>query len=317
MTLTARSAVSTAAVAALLGLAACENPTATPAAKKTSEGQPQDIAYACAGGETLTARYTDARTVIVTFRGESFTLTLADSASGSRFTGGGREWWIKAFPDREEGTLSPLTATAAAGGPPITTCSRKHPQSGATPVQPPATTPPAATDPSQAAPGAAPTTPGGELPGAVAVTPARAAPCRSGDLVLRRISEEAGAGQRQVSYAFVNQAQGACSLKGFPTLQWLDADGKPLSTVKVIQSEGAMFDTSGPPAEVTLAGGGRAVFHIAFTGIQQGSRACPASAKLHATPPGNSQILEIDDKVQPCTGQIRVGPVRADAGDRV
>lgn len=313
MTVLARSA----AVVSLLALAACEAPTKDPAPRKTSEGTPQEIAYVCNGGETLRARYTDARTAIVSFRGETFTLTLADSATGSRFTGGGREWWIRAFPDREEGTLSPLPATAAAGGPPIATCRRPTRGEGATRAEGPATT-----DGGQAALPAGSPYPGGAGPAAAPAagetqpTPA-IAPCRSGDLVLRRIREEAGAGQRQVSYAFVNQSRSACSLKGFATLQWLDEGGKPLAGVKVIQSEAQMFESSGPPQEVVLQGGGRAVFYAAFAGIQQGSKACPASARLHAAPPGNTQILEIEDRIQPCTGQIRIGPVRTDPGDQL
>lgn len=317
MTVLARSA----AVVSLLALAACEAPTGAPAPKNASEGKPKDIAYACTGGESLVARYTDARTAVLTYRGETFTLTLADSALGSRFTGGGREWWIRAFPDREEGTLSPLANTAAAGGPPITTCRRQTaPSSGGAPAQPaqqPAL-PNGSPYPDTATPGPAPAgDAAAPAPGETQPTPVAAAPCRSGDLVLRRISEEAGAGQRQVSYAFVNQGRTACSLKGFATLQWLDDNGRALANVKVIQSEAQMFETSGPPQEVVLQGGGRAIFHVGYTGIQQGSKACPASTRLHATPPGNTQILEIEDKVQPCTGQVRLGPIRMDTGDRL
>ena len=303
MSLTARSA----AVLAILSLAACEKPAGTDApssarAPDRADAQPVEIAYACEGGKALRVRHPDARTAVVTYEGQTFTLTLAESASGQRFTGAGREWWVKSYPDREEGTLSPMGA--AAGGAPIAVCSKGPANDAAAgpafnPSEPPKTSeidPAAPTDPNTSSP----------------ITLASAPPCRSGDLSLRRVSEEAGAGQRQVTYAFVNNARAACSLKGFPTLTWYDENGKALAGVKVIQSEAAMFETSGPPTEVMLAPGGRAVFYISFSAVQSGKKACPVGARLQATPPENSQILELDDRIQPCTGQVRVGPVRSE-----
>ena len=293
----------TSAVVAALSIAGCEQPAADkaqPKAPDRADAPSPEVAYACAGGRALTARYPDARTAIVTYEGQTFTLTLAESASGSRFTGGGREWWIKAFPDREEGTLS--TTGAAAGGPPVAVCTR-----GVTsqPTAGPEFNPSIPPKQDETAPGQAGNTGG--------PTPVSAPPCRSGDLLLRRVGEDAGAGQRAVTYAFVNNARTACSLKGFPTLSWYDENGKALPNLRVIQSEANMFDSSGPPTEVPLAAGARAVFHISFSGLQQGSRPCPVSARLQATPPENTQILEVDDRIQPCSGQVRVGPVRAEA----
>lgn len=308
MTPLARTFVLTLPLAAVLGLAACEKAAdETAAAPDRADGRPADVAYACEGGKTLTARYPDARTALVTWDGQTFTMTLAESASGSRFVGAGREWWIKAYPDREEGTLSPAPATAAAGGPPLAVCSKSADPAAAAP---PAFNPSIPAKESGAA--GAPDAVGNTGPAA-----AMAPPCRSGDLVLRRVGADAGAGQRAVTYAFVNQSRAACSLKGFPTLAWYDEHGKALADLKVIQSEANMFDSSGPPTEVALPPGGQAVFHIGFSGLQQGSKACPVSARLQATPPENSQILELDDRIQPCTGQVRVGPVRAAAAARL
>ena len=61
MSLTARSA----AVLAILGLAACEAPATktTPPAPDRADAQPVDFRYACEGGRTLSARYPDARTL--------------------------------------------------------------------------------------------------------------------------------------------------------------------------------------------------------------------------------------------------------------
>jgi len=290
----------TSALVATLSLAACEKPAdKTGAAPDRADAQAVDVAYRCQDGKGLTAKYPDARTAIVTYEGQTFTLTLAESASGSRFAGGGREWWIKAYPDREEGTLSPTGA--AAGGPPIAVCSRGAPPAPTTGPEFNPSIPPKEAETAPGQPGNS----GGPLP-------VSAPPCRSGDLSLRRVGEDAGAGQRAVTYAFVNNARTPCSLKGFPTLSWYDENGKALANVRVVQSEATMFESSGPPTEVALAPGARAVFHISFGGLQQGSRPCPVSARLQATPPENTQILELDDRISPCAGQVRVGPVRAE-----
>jgi membrane-bound inhibitor of C-type lysozyme len=273
--------VTSAALIAALGLAACEQPAGPAPAPAPDPARAVHI-YDCGGGKSLSATYPDARTAVVTYGGETTTLTLAQSASGSRYVGGGREWWSKSYPDHEEGTLSPSAGGAAAGGPPIAVC-RKDPTPG---------TPAPSTPPTQ-----------------VGLTG-----CQSGDLALTRVTEDAGAGQRHVVYGFTNTSRQACSLKGYATALWLDADGRPLDGVTVIQSE-AGGPISGPPGEVALQPGTRAVFFISYTGIQATDKACVSSKTLRLTPPGNTQAIEIADVVSPCTDHITLGPVRADPGD--
>jgi membrane-bound inhibitor of C-type lysozyme len=283
--------VTSVALIAALGLSACEAPPrGTPPGKGTSEGHATQISYDCGAGNVLKATYPDARTAVVNYDGQNFTLTLAQSASGSRYVGAGREWWIRAYADREEGTLSPSAGGAAAGGPPIATC-RKAPTPGT---------------------GAAPSpTPITDWP---STSPMPVASCKSGDLGVRRVSEDAGAGQRHVVYAFVNNARTVCSLKGYATALWLDANGKPLDGVTVIQSE-AGGPVSGPPTEIALQPNGRAVFYVSYTGIQATDKACVTSTRLRLTPPGNTQAIEVYDVIAPCTDHITLGPVRADPGD--
>lgn len=276
-----RIATSTALIAAL-ALAACEKPPAPAPGPGTSDGHPVEISYDCGGGKVLKATYPDARTAVVTYGGQTSTLTLGEAASGSRYTGGGREWWLKTTPTGETGTLSPSTGGAAAGGPPMATCAKTTNTGSPTPAPTP--------------------------------TPVGLTACKSGDLTLKRLSEDAGAGQRHVTYGFINNSASACSLNGYATAQWLDANGKPLDGVTVIQSE-AGGPVSGPPAEVALQPKGRAVFYVSYVGIQATDKACVSSKTLQATPPGNTQAMALDDVVSPCTDHITLGPVRADPGD--
>lgn len=285
-----RTLTSTALVA-VLALSACEKPPAPAPTPGTSDGHPVEISYDCGGGKLLKATYPDARTAVVNYAGQSFTLTLGEAASGSRYVGGGREWWLKTSPTGEVGTLSPSAGGAAAGGPPIATCA-KTTNTGSNSGTP---------------------TPGTGTDGPV-TTPVGLAACKSGDLSLKHLSDDAGAGQRHVVYGIINNSGAACSLKGYVTAAWLDANGKPLDGVTVIQSE-AGGPVSGPPAEVALQPKGRAVFFISYTGIQATDKACVTSSTMQATPPGNSQAIQIADVIAPCTDHITLGPVRADPGD--
>lgn len=143
--------------------------------------------------------------------------------------------------------------------------------------------------------------------------PTVAPPCRSGDLGLVKVGEDAGAGQRAVTYAFVNNGPAACLLQGYPTVVLFDANGQRLDDITIVQSEQDYFNTGGAPQPVTVQPKGRAVFFTSFTGIQATDKPCEAVARLQVTPPGNSQAIEVQDSLSVCTGQMRLSPVRAKA----
>jgi membrane-bound inhibitor of C-type lysozyme len=92
-----------------LVLAACHPPAAR------SEGAPPPPAqgpvnpdagvttYRCMDGSLIVAGYPDAKTAVVTYKDHAYTLKLAPSASGQRYTGYGIEW-------RTEGGHGTITA---------------------------------------------------------------------------------------------------------------------------------------------------------------------------------------------------------------
>lgn len=51
--------------------------------------------YRCDDGATVEARYPTPDTAQIAYMGQSFEMTIAPSASGARYTGGGWEWWGK------------------------------------------------------------------------------------------------------------------------------------------------------------------------------------------------------------------------------
>lgn len=154
--------------------------------------------------------------------------------------------------------------------------------------------------------GSAPTSTVASAPGAPA--------CKSGDLALNRINEDAGAGHRVVTYGLVNNGPAACVVNGYPTLSLIDADGRRTDAINVVQTDQAFFNVGGPAQPVTLGPGGKGVFFLSFAGIQATDKPCIAVAKLDVTPPGNTQSIELADTLQVCTGEVRLSPVRPNQG---
>lgn len=61
--------------------------------------------YLCESGNTITAAYPSANSTTVKYKGASYNMRLAVSGSGSRYIGGGLEWWTKGSTPGPEGTL--------------------------------------------------------------------------------------------------------------------------------------------------------------------------------------------------------------------
>lgn len=97
--------VKAAALAILaLGLAGCRDRASIPreaadAPPTAGQGAVNPDAgvtvYTCVDGQTITAGYPDRHTAVVTYKGHAYTLKLAPSASGARYTGYGLQWWTK------------------------------------------------------------------------------------------------------------------------------------------------------------------------------------------------------------------------------
>jgi membrane-bound inhibitor of C-type lysozyme len=112
-------------VAALLGLAlaGCRDRAVAPAQTPRPPGAAAGpvnpdagvTAYACADGQTITAGYPDARTAVVTYKGHAYTLKLARSAGGARYTGYGLQWQINGG-HAAIAALKPGEETASAPG---------------------------------------------------------------------------------------------------------------------------------------------------------------------------------------------------------
>jgi membrane-bound inhibitor of C-type lysozyme len=90
------------AILLLLALAGCRGhtpptPAAAPPAAAAGPVNPDPgvTTYACIDGQRITAGYPDAQTAVVTYKDHAYTLKLAPSADGARYTGYGLQWWTR------------------------------------------------------------------------------------------------------------------------------------------------------------------------------------------------------------------------------
>jgi membrane-bound inhibitor of C-type lysozyme len=136
---------------ALLALAACNTPAATPprpppppvattpavvAPELEPEAAPVNpvvtiTTYVCAGGKTLEAGYPNPTSAVVIWQGRAYSLTLARAARGARYTGFGLQWWTRGM---THGTLATLKAGEEIATDPGIECVAGEPP----PVTPPA-----------------------------------------------------------------------------------------------------------------------------------------------------------------------------------
>lgn len=116
------------AILALLTLAACHErkPASShgPATSGPVNPDPGVTTYVCLDGQRITAGYPDPRTAVVTYKDHAYTLKLAPSADGARYTGYGLQWWtrgphasIAALRGGEEIASDPGLDCAAEGSP--------------------------------------------------------------------------------------------------------------------------------------------------------------------------------------------------------
>ena len=142
----------------------------------------------------------------------------------------------------------------------------------------------------------------------IATNPTR---CKTSQLSVRQVSEDAGVGNVALTYAFTNNGSSPCTLNGYPGLALLDEKNQPLKGVKILRSEDTYFSSKQPRQKVTLARGKQASFQIAYNHISSPNEQCPMSSKIEITPPNAYEHFTLTEQIKPCTGKVRVTPVQS------
>lgn len=74
------------------------------------------VRYSCADGTTIDASYPTTETARIVRDGQTVDLTIAVSASGARYVGGGWQWWTKGMTEGNLAPIKPGEDTAEAAG---------------------------------------------------------------------------------------------------------------------------------------------------------------------------------------------------------
>ncbi|MBD2680646.1 MULTISPECIES: DUF4232 domain-containing protein [Nostoc] len=133
--------------------------------------------------------------------------------------------------------------------------------------------------------------------------------CQTEQLSVRKVSTNAGAGNVVIIYAFTNKSSSPCNLYGYPEFVLLDSNNQPLKGVKVIRSQNTYSSQQKSP-HVTLGPNAQASFDIAYNHIQDIGQSCPTSVKIQITPPNADRYFTLTEKINACTGKVRVRPIQ-------
>lgn len=138
--------------------------------------------------------------------------------------------------------------------------------------------------------------------------------CQPGQLSVTSTAGSAAAGTISLQIRMTNTSSATCTLRGYPGMQLLDAQGNPLPT-NVVRG-GATFPNPKAQAgvvEVTLAPGAVAAYTLTYEDVPVGGEtSCPTSAKAEITPPNDYTHVVIALQITACGGgTIHVSPVYA------
>jgi hypothetical protein len=131
--------------------------------------------------------------------------------------------------------------------------------------------------------------------------------CTGAQLSARHESEDAGAGQRDITYAFTNNSSSPCMLSGYPGFVLLNHAGQRMPGQSITHN-------SDPATVVTLAPHGKAFFTIHFSSCSSvGTPPCQISSRVLVTAPGSRRAFILREKLDPFQLSVGLSPVKNSA----
>jgi hypothetical protein len=130
---------------------------------------------------------------------------------------------------------------------------------------------------------------------------AAAAPCNAARLkVTHGEADRAMGGVNVENYTITNTGASPCSLRGFPSVQLLDAHGRPRHAAKASNDLAGL--TMQPSQTVTLAANGPAWFGVFFNsgGAGRVGPPCPTFRKVRLTLPHTKHPFVLSDEIEYC-----------------
>lgn len=131
--------------------------------------------------------------------------------------------------------------------------------------------------------------------------------CIGAQLSARHESEDAGAGQRDVTYAFTNLSPSPCTLSGYPRFALLNHAGHLMSGQSITHN-------SDPVTAVTLAPSGKAFFTIHYSSCSTvGTPPCRFSSRVRIKAPGTRRAFILREQLDPFQLSVDLSPIKSSA----
>lgn len=140
--------------------------------------------------------------------------------------------------------------------------------------------------------------------------------CSTFDLHLAGPWTGAGLGNVATQITLMNVSAHACTLKGYPGVVLVGADGRPLVTHATPATTGAYLFPAVVPHRVALAPGDVATFMLAYGDNPSGAGltepyavACPVTSAVRVILPGTHEFGTAIVSIAPCEGLVQVSPI--------
>ena len=131
--------------------------------------------------------------------------------------------------------------------------------------------------------------------------------CIGGQLSAKHESEDAGAGQRFITYSFKNHSALPCTLSNFPGFVLLNHAGQRMPGQSITHNSDSV-------TVVTLAPGGKAFFTIHYSSCSTGGTPpCRFSSKVQIKAPHTKRAFVPRERLDPFQLSVDLSPVKSTA----
>ena len=131
--------------------------------------------------------------------------------------------------------------------------------------------------------------------------------CVGAQLSVKHEADDAGVGQRDVTYSFKNKSSSPCTLSGYPSFALLNRRGRPLRGQTTSHN-------SDQVTVVRLAPGGKAYFNIHYSACGTvGTPPCPTSYQVRIKAPHDARAFTLREKLDPFQLNVSLSPVQKSA----
>ena len=139
---------------------------------------------------------------------------------------------------------------------------------------------------------------------------AHADPCLGISLKIDSAGQDAAMSKTAFGYTITNVGPKACTVEGFPEIQFLDTKGQPVSAIRIKHENQGYFAPGGKPASVEVKPGGQAAFSIEMVSAPVADQPCQNAVEARVTLPHTETPSTFAGSFTSCGEAVSVTPLR-------